>query len=62
MGNSTMEIKPISPVRFADELQGERGKRIRKFMQRLAMTGEFGSSRAAILRLVDMGLDASEKK
>jgi hypothetical protein len=61
MSNTTGEIKPISAVRFEDELQGDRGMRIRKFMQRRAQKGEFDSSRASILKLIDIGLDSDEK-
>lgn len=60
MSNNNGIIQPVSPVRFAEELQGERGKRIRSFMQRRAIAGEFDSSRATILKLIDIGLDTVE--
>jgi len=62
MNKTADPIKPISPVSFTDELQGERGKRIRNFMRMRAIAGEFDSSRATILKLVDIGLDAVEAK
>lgn len=58
MDNSTEQVKQIGAVSFRDELQGDRGKRIVEFMKRLAQKGEFGSGRAAVLKLVDRGLDA----
>ena len=57
------KYQEIPEVRFSrKELNGDRGKRIRRYMKSRAVAGVFESSRKTIIQLLDIGLDKIEGK
>lgn len=57
------KYQEIPEVRFSrEELNGERGKRIRKYMESRAIAGVFKNERRTLLDLLDVALDKVESK
>lgn len=57
------KYQEIPEVRFSrEELNGERGKRIRRYMKDRAVAGVFQNERRTLLELIDLALERVEVK